>query len=60
MYSGKDCPVDFDRVLKHVQAKYPYRNEIALNGDQIRRATKAFLDTDALNECSDFFKKQLR
>lgn len=56
---GKDCPVDFDRVLQHVCAKCPYREEIALNGDQIRRASKAFLDTNALDECSDDFKNEL-
>lgn len=57
---GKDCPVDFSRVLEHVRAKCPYRDEIALDSDQIRRATKAFLDTNALDECSDTFKTQLR
>lgn len=58
--AGNDCPVDFNRVLQHVRAKCPYRDEIALNGDQIRRATKAFLETGALNECSEFFRNQLR
>lgn len=57
---GKDCPVDFDRVLEHVRAKCPYRDETPLDGDQIRRATKAFLATKALNECSEDFKKELR
>lgn len=56
---GKDCPVDFNRVLQHVRAKCPYRDEIALNSDQIRRATKAFLDTNALDECSNDFKNEL-
>lgn len=59
-FPGKDCPVDFDRVLQHVKAKCPYRNEVALNGDQIKRATKAFLETDALNECSEMFRNELR
>lgn len=57
---GKDCPVDFDRVLRHVQAKCPYRDEIVLNADQIKRATKTFLETDALNECSEEFKIELK
>ncbi|XP_060520188.1 DNA-directed RNA polymerase III subunit RPC1 [Cylas formicarius] len=56
---GKDCPVDFDRVLVHVKAKCPYRNEISLDADQIRRATKAFIATKALDECSDDFKNGL-
>lgn len=56
---GKDCPVDFDRVLKHIQAKCPYRDEKPLNGAQIRKATKAFLATNALTECSEDFKTQL-
>lgn len=56
---GKDCPVDFDRVLNHVRAKYPYRDEIALDGNQICRATQAFLETKALDECSEDFKKEL-
>lgn len=56
---GKDCPVDFERVLEHIRAKCPYRDEIALDGDQIRRATQAFLATNALAECSDDFSKQL-
>jgi hypothetical protein len=56
---GKDCPVDFERVLRHVQARCPYRDEIALNGHQIRRATKTFLETDALNECSPEFRTEL-
>ncbi|XP_050312133.1 DNA-directed RNA polymerase III subunit RPC1 [Anthonomus grandis grandis] len=56
---GKDCPVDFDRVLEHVKAKCPYRNEIALNGEQIKRATKAFLETGALEECNETFRNEL-
>lgn len=56
---GKDCPVDFDRVLAHIRAKCPYRDEIALDADQIRRATKAFLATNSLNECSEDFKSEL-
>ncbi|CAH2007685.1 unnamed protein product [Acanthoscelides obtectus] len=56
---GKDCPVDFDRVLACVRAKCPYRNEVALDGEQIRRATQAFIATKALDECSEDFRKQL-
>ncbi|XP_066147818.1 DNA-directed RNA polymerase III subunit RPC1 [Euwallacea fornicatus] len=56
---GKDCPVDFERVLAHVRAKCPYRNEIALNSDQIRRATKALLESGTLNECSATFRNEL-
>nr|XP_023022188.1 DNA-directed RNA polymerase III subunit RPC1 [Leptinotarsa decemlineata] len=56
---GKDCPVDFERVLEYVRARYPYREEVALDGDQIRRATQAFLATEALNECSEHFRNEL-
>ncbi|KAI4470240.1 dna-directed rna polymerase [Holotrichia oblita] len=57
---GKDRPVDFHRVLQHVQAKCPYRDETPLDPNQIRRATQAFLTTNALNETSDDFKNELR
>ncbi|KAK9732078.1 RNA polymerase Rpb1, domain 5 [Popillia japonica] len=57
---GKDRPVDFHRVLQHVQAKCPYRDETPLDPNQIRRATQAFLATNALNETSDDFKNELR
>lgn len=56
---GKDCPVDFDRVLEHVKAKCPYRDEPPLTTDQIRRATKTFLKTNALSDCSEDFKQEL-
>ncbi|CAG9841200.1 unnamed protein product [Diabrotica balteata] len=56
---GKDCPVDFERVLDHIKAKCPYRQEVALDGDQIRRATKAFISTNALEECSEDFRTEL-
>ncbi|CAG9763359.1 unnamed protein product [Ceutorhynchus assimilis] len=56
---GKDCPVDFERVLEHVKAKCPYRNEVSLNGHQITQATKALLETGALDECSEDFRKEL-
>ncbi|KAJ8955952.1 hypothetical protein NQ314_006801 [Rhamnusium bicolor] len=45
---------------EHIRAKCPYRDEIALDGDQIRRATQAFLGTNALDECSEDFKKELK
>ncbi|XP_025836904.1 DNA-directed RNA polymerase III subunit RPC1 [Agrilus planipennis] len=57
---GKDCPVDFERVLHHIQAKCPYRDETPLNGNQIRKAANAFLKTDALSECIDDFRNELR
>ncbi|KAG5879450.1 hypothetical protein JTB14_027687 [Gonioctena quinquepunctata] len=56
---GKDCPVDFDRVLEYVRARHPYRGEVPLNADQIRKATQAFVGTQALDECSEFFRKEL-
>lgn len=55
---GKDCPVDFDRVLQHVRAKHPYRNEVVLDGANIRKATEVFLKTK-LTKCSTFFRAQL-
>lgn len=56
---GKDCPVDFERVLAHVQAKCPYRDETPLETDQIIRATNAFMATNALSECSEDFRREL-
>lgn len=56
---GKDGPVDFKRVLQHIRAMYPCRREINLNGDQIKLATQAFFDTNALEECSEDFREKL-
>lgn len=56
---GKDSPVDFNRVLQHVRAKCPYRDEQALDANQIQKATESFLKLDSLNDCSDDFKKEL-
>lgn len=55
---GKDCPVDFDRVLQHVRAKHPYRDEKALDGEQIKKATESFLK-ESLKDCGEEFKKEL-
>lgn len=55
---GKDCPVDFDRVLQHVRAKHPYRDEKALDGEQIKKATESFLK-ESLNDCGEEFKIEL-
>lgn len=59
LFLGKDCPVDFDRVLSYVKAKHPYREEVALNAEQLRKATKAFLDTNGLDECKEDFKNEI-
>ncbi|KAF2885542.1 hypothetical protein ILUMI_20610 [Ignelater luminosus] len=56
---GKDCPVDFDRVLAHIRSKCPYRQEEALDADKIRRGTKAFIATKSLSECSEEFIEEL-
>lgn len=58
--TGKDCPVDFNRVLQHTRAKHPYRDEKALDEEQIKKATQSFLQSEALNDCNDDFKKELR
>ncbi|XP_045464776.1 DNA-directed RNA polymerase III subunit RPC1 [Harmonia axyridis] len=57
---GNGVPVNFERVLAHIKAKYPYREEAPLTSDEIKRATSAFLATDALNECSEGFKDDLK
>ncbi|XP_044766924.1 DNA-directed RNA polymerase III subunit RPC1 [Coccinella septempunctata] len=57
---GNGVPTNFERVFNHVKAKYPYRDEEPLTSDQIKRATTAFLSTDALNECSEDFKNELK
>ncbi|KDR18934.1 DNA-directed RNA polymerase III subunit RPC1 isoform X1 [Zootermopsis nevadensis] len=57
---GKDCPVDFQRVLDHVRAKCPSRDEEPLDGPSIKKATEEILKTEDFDGCSDEFKNELR
>ncbi|XP_049812819.1 DNA-directed RNA polymerase III subunit RPC1 [Schistocerca nitens] len=57
---GKDCPVDFKRVLDHVRAKCPCRDEESLDGPSIKKAAEELLKSDDFDGCSDEFKEELR
>ncbi|XP_012263608.2 DNA-directed RNA polymerase III subunit RPC1 [Athalia rosae] len=56
---GKDCPVDYKRVLDHVQAKSPYRNEVSLDGPSVINATTELLKSEDYSCLSDEFKQEL-
>ncbi|KAH0537811.1 hypothetical protein KQX54_000943 [Cotesia glomerata] len=43
---GKDCPVDYKRVLDHVRAKVPDKNGDALSGSEVVSAASLLLAKD--------------
>ncbi|KAJ1529329.1 hypothetical protein ONE63_006119 [Megalurothrips usitatus] len=57
---GKDCPVDFSRVLDHVRSKCPHRDEEALDAPSVLQASQEILKTDDFGQCSQEFKDHLR
>lgn len=57
---GKDCPVEFKRVLDNVRAKCPCAGEEALDGPSIKKAAEELVKSDDLHGCSDEFKEELR
>ncbi|XP_063217430.1 DNA-directed RNA polymerase III subunit RPC1 [Bacillus rossius redtenbacheri] len=57
---GKDCPVDFQRVLDHVRAKCPSKDEEPLDGPSINKAAEEILKTEKFFGCSEEFKLELR
>ena len=57
MMEGKDKPVDFQRVLEHVQAAMPYADEEPCNAHLIRDSTEELMDSTA--GLSSDFKKEL-
>ncbi|XP_008558065.1 DNA-directed RNA polymerase III subunit RPC1 [Microplitis demolitor] len=56
---GKDCPVDYKRVLDHVCAKSPYKNEDPLEGAELMTATTELLATEEFKCLSTEFKQEL-
>ncbi|XP_034935802.1 DNA-directed RNA polymerase III subunit RPC1 [Chelonus insularis] len=56
---GKDCPVDYKRVLDHVRAKSPYKNEETLDGPSVITATNELLNTEEYSCLSEEFKLEL-
>lgn len=53
----KDKPVDLNRQMMHMRAKYPYRDEDPLEGDDILRVAEQILGTDEFSDARDDFKK---
>ncbi|XP_046612722.1 DNA-directed RNA polymerase III subunit RPC1 isoform X1 [Neodiprion virginianus] len=56
---GKDCPVDYKRVLDHTRAKSPYRDEQPLDGTSVISATTELLKSEDYSCLSDEFKQEL-
>lgn len=59
MFTGKDNPVDYKRVLDHVRAKSPYKNEEPLDGASVINATNELLISEEYNCLSAEFKQEL-
>lgn len=57
---GKDCPVNFQRVLDHIRAKCPYREEEALDPVSVKKATQELISSEEFETCSDEFKYDLK
>ncbi|KAJ9598140.1 hypothetical protein L9F63_026756, partial [Diploptera punctata] len=57
---GKDCPVDFRRVLDHVRAKCPAPDEEPLDGPSIIKAIEEIFKADEFDSCSEEFKNDLK
>ncbi|XP_034186947.1 DNA-directed RNA polymerase III subunit RPC1 [Osmia lignaria lignaria] len=56
---GKDCPVDYKRVLDHVRAKSPCKNEQPLDGPSVIKATTELLNSEEYECLSHEFKQEL-
>ncbi|KAJ8676229.1 hypothetical protein QAD02_012015 [Eretmocerus hayati] len=56
---GKDCPVDYKRVLDDVKSRYSYNNEDPLDGPSIAKATSELLSSEEYSCLSDEFKQEL-
>ncbi|XP_015123305.1 DNA-directed RNA polymerase III subunit RPC1 [Diachasma alloeum] len=56
---GKDCPVDYKRVLDHVRAKSPCKDEDSLDGPSVIKATVQLLNTEEFSCLSEEFKNEL-
>ena len=65
MMEGKDKPVEFDRVLHHVKANYPYKDEDPLPPSAIEKTLKMAMkeymsEDDKKIRISEDFKMELR
>lgn len=56
---GKDCPVDYRRVLDHVRAKSPCKMEKPLDGPSVIKATNELLNSEEYECLSEEFKQEL-
>ncbi|KAK7791847.1 hypothetical protein R5R35_011050 [Gryllus longicercus] len=57
---GKDCPVDFQRILDHVRSKSPHREEPPLDGLQIIQATEEILRDSQCSSLDEGFKVEMQ
>lgn len=57
--TGKNCPVDYKRVLDHVRAKSLYENEKSLDAVTLISATNELLTSEEYKCLSDEFKQEL-
>ncbi|XP_074103416.1 DNA-directed RNA polymerase III subunit RPC1-like [Cotesia typhae] len=56
---GKDCPVDYKRVLDHVRAKVPDKNGDAMSGSEVVGAASLLLAKEEFKGLSEEFKNEL-
>lgn len=59
-FLGKDCPVDYKRVLDHVRAMSLYRDEEPLEPIQIKKAAEELLKNEEYSCLSEEFKDELK
>ncbi|KAL7286577.1 hypothetical protein TKK_0019204 [Trichogramma kaykai] len=57
---GKDCPVDYKRVLEDVRARNLYPDEEPLDGPRITKATEELLETDEFSCLSKDFRDEIK
>ncbi|XP_070543488.1 DNA-directed RNA polymerase III subunit RPC1-like [Ptychodera flava] len=57
---GKEKPVDFNRVLEHIKAKFSSRKEKALSSKSIQDKVSGVLNSPDFNLVSSEFKTELR
>lgn len=60
LYSGNSCPVELQRVLENVRARYPSRDEPPLTAAEILQATHELFKSDDFNCCSEEFNTELK
>ncbi|XP_058788636.1 DNA-directed RNA polymerase III subunit RPC1 [Phymastichus coffea] len=56
---GKDCPVDYQRVLNDVRCRSVYSNEDPLDGPSIIKATSELLKSEEYSCLSEEFSQEL-